>query len=433
MKNTKILFLVAAASLFLLPVACVTVGDYGDAPDGGPTGYPPLFTQSGQFPTLFASNGAVVEDINEATLGPSSSAEENANDPVDPDGQPNLNPTNTDSDDGIVDFIVILVSIPPPAVMTINVTGPPGSPGGTYWVNVLIDLNMDGQWGGVAGPGLVEWAVQNFPVVVSPGVTTPVTLPPFYFANGNRLPDGAWMRIVLSNEFISDPDWDGSGNFAAGEVEDHVISLPDVNGKNIVIQMSCPNRVILPADGTPVLFACNVTNMGSDPGTFRYLLDGIFRGPSVQVTPMGIAALGVIPPVPPPGGPIRSGPIAIGGGPAPAAGNPVVLPFIARKLNDLPSDWIYQAWAVDPPAVVSPEGVTIGYGSSFGNTQFVETDLEDYRANIVFEDDIIVIEMRPSDSRIKMPVRIAVQRGESFRGLSYDELRMRGEGPIDLP
>jgi len=428
MKNIKILLRITAASLFLIPVACVTVGDYGDAPDSGPTGYPPLFAQSGQFPTLFASNGAVADDLGEAILGPGSSAEENANDPVDPDGQPNLNPTNTDSDDGIVDFIVLLVSIPPPAIMTVNVTGPPGSPGGTYWINVLIDLNMDGQWGGIVGPGLVEWAVQNFPVVVSPGVTTQVALPPFYFANGNRLPDGAWMRIVLSNEFIGDPDWDGSGDFAAGEVEDHVISLPDVNGKNIVIQMSCPNRVLLPADGSPVLFACNVTNMGSDPGTFRYLLNGIFRGPSVQVTPIGIASIGVIPPVPPPGGPIRSGPIAIGPPPPP----PVVLTYIAKKLDDLPSDWIYQAWAVDPPAVVSPEGVTIGYGSSFGNTQFVDTDLEYLEANIVLEEDIILIEMQASDSRIQTPVKVAIQPGESFRGMSYNELRARGEGPINL-
>ena len=82
--------------------------------------------------------------------------------------------------------------------------------------------------------------------------------------------------------------------------------------------------------------------------------------------------------------------------------------------------------------MVSPNGVTIGYGSSFGNTQFVDTDLQYAETNIVFEEDIIVLEMQSSDSQIKMPIKIAIQPGKRFRGMSYNELRFRGEGPINL-
>ena len=81
----------ALLAMVLLVSACATRGDYGDAPDGRPTGYPAAFAQTGNFPTLAASNGAATRDVSQAILGPSASVENDANDPADPDGQPNLN------------------------------------------------------------------------------------------------------------------------------------------------------------------------------------------------------------------------------------------------------------------------------------------------------------------------------------------------------
>jgi hypothetical protein len=77
------------------PTGSAPSADYGDAPDGGPTGYPDLFAQTGNFPSLFSSDGARTLNVDEAVLGETASAEVDANDPADPDGTQNL--TNTDS------------------------------------------------------------------------------------------------------------------------------------------------------------------------------------------------------------------------------------------------------------------------------------------------------------------------------------------------
>jgi hypothetical protein len=47
----------------------------------------------------------------------------------------------------------------------------------------------------------------------------------------------------------------------------------------------------------------------------------------------------------------------------------------------VPSTWNYRAQGIDPPAVITAEGVTIGYGDSIGDILFVDDDLEqDYRS-----------------------------------------------------
>lgn len=429
-KIAGAVILAAAATLF---GGCATRGDYGDAPDGGPTGYRLGFAQIGAFPTRAASNGAVTADVSQATLGPSASVESDADDAADPDGQPNLNPANTDADNGIVDFTVLLVSIPPPAAMTVNISAPPGG-GGAYWVNVLIDLNLDGRWGGMAGAGLPEWVVKNFPVQVAGGASAQVPLPPFSFGFGNRLPDGAWMRILLSREPVSGTDWNGGGRFGAGEVEDHVITLPTLGpDKRIVIQMSCPRRVFLPRGAPAVGFTCAVSNVALSPtaGSFSYQMQGIPpNGASVQVVPLGVAAGGCLPPPPaPPGGPVACGnpPLSI-----PIAGaGPVALNFVAIRRGPLPSQWTYSAVAEDPPSVVTPRGVTVGYGPSRGSVNFEDVEIRP-DATVKLTDDAVLVLVSSKDPRIGEPIEVRVAPGESFAGLTYDELRKRGEGPIRL-
>ena len=356
-------------SILLLCVSAPSYADdYGDAPDGGPTGYPnPLFPQVGQFPTLDANDGIRFDDLTQATLGDTVTDE------------PDALVTNADVDDGIVNFVVLPISIPAPAIMTVNINGPATSAGGQYWVNVLIDMNMNGEWDGVIGPGTDEWAVKNFPVMVAPGVSQDIQLPPFVFANGNRLPDGAWMRIALTDTTITDTDWDGSGAFAAGEAEDHVIDLPRLAGpgggprKSCTPVMRCPDVVKL-EDGVAKPFLCAIWNIGSDDCTFEYVMEQQTDGAEVtDIRPLA-------PTCRPPAGAGQGDEIGPCGPTAPLGPMPLGLPFPApihyelftgHKVGDLPSRWSYMAYAVDPEAVISKTGVTIGFKDSLGLTMFV--------------------------------------------------------------
>lgn len=319
-------------------------GDYGDAPDGESTDYPTGFAQTGSFPTLFSSDGARTLNVEEAYLGDSASAELDANDPDDPDGVQNL--SNTDSDDGLVDFFITLTSIPPPTTLSVEVNAPEDSEGGTFYLNAVIDLNMDGEWGGQGANGELEWVVQNEAVEVTPGGTTPFTSPPFGFSNGLILPDGAFMRLALTKEMVPD-NWDGTGEFSAGEIEDHYIKLPLKEGKRLpVLTVDC---------GGPyepgAIVTCDVTNSGG-AGTFTYELFHIGSG-TVNVP---------LPTCTTPGGEPPGGPVKINDGPPPGAGpdlNPVKI-TCSSTAGEAPDTWKLVARVQDPPAVVQNGGIQAG-------------------------------------------------------------------------
>ena len=361
--------IVCVFTLLMTLAVPAAAADFGDAPDGQPTGYPGLFAQDGQFPTLAASNGIQFTDLTQATLGPAVTDETDAL------------ITNGDSDDGIVNFIVLPISIPAPAIMTVNINGPATSNGGRFWVNVLIDINMNGEWDGVIGPGINEWAVKDFPVIVAPGVSQDIALPPFIFANGNRLPDGAWMRIALTDQPLGgQADWDGSGIFAAGEAEDHVIDLPRIAGpgggprKSCVPVMRCPNTVKLPANGAPRGFACAIFNLGSDDCTANYSMTRQTPGANAR-------DIGALAPTCTVNGPAAIGPCGPTGAIGPAGMGLLVLAprhvetFVGRKVGNLPSIWTYVATTADPDAVITAKGVTIGFQDSIGETLFVSDDI----------------------------------------------------------
>ena len=431
--TTTLLRCCPAVFTLTILISCTSTGpgDYGDAPDGTSTGYPALFAQTGDFPTLSASNGAVATDVSQATLGPTSSVEQDANDAADPDGVPNLDPSNTDSDDGIVSFVLLLTSIPPPAVMAVSVNAPQGSAAGTYYINAVIDLDMDGNWGGTVPPGIPEWVVQNFPVALTAGRSATVELPPFYYGNGNRLPDSTWMRILLSKERVTVADWTGSGQFSAGEVEDHVIDLPRFKDSSTIVKMKCPlvgNVVVFPRGALVVPFSCEVNNSGPNAGNFTYTLVGVTNPRSVTVFP-GLPGG--------PGGPVRGGPVPIGrpgAGRAAVPPEPVTLNFLAfRNPGDLPSHWIYSAQAVDPPSVVHATGVTVGYGFSKGEFDFVAVDIESEGTIVEIREDIVLIEVVPTDEKYDEKILVGAQPGKDFRGLTFEYLVEHGLGSIEIP
>jgi len=337
------------------PPGSAPAGDYGDAPEGDLTDYPDLFAQTGGFPTLFSSNGARTLRVDEATLGPTASVEVDANDPADPDGVQNI--PNTDSDDGLTDLFISLTAIPPPTTLSVNVSAPEGSPGGSFWLNAVIDLNMDGQWGGRGANGEMEWVVQNRHVDVVPGATIPFTSPPFAFSNGNLLPDGAYMRIALTREKVP-ANWDGTGEFSSGEIEDHFIRLPVFDGnRKPMLTVDC-NGPYRPGQRVN----CVVTNFGG-AGTFTYLLRHTGNG-TVNVP----IATCISPGGEPPGGPVN-----IGSGPPPVAGpppNPVTITCNSTP-GGAPDTWRFIARVQDPGSNVVKGGIEVGYsGESSADAQF---------------------------------------------------------------
>ncbi len=101
------------------------------------------------------------------------------------------------------------------------------------YLNVLVDWDGDGAWGGrISCPqGLVasEWAVRNLGVDASSwSKGTTATVIPLQLPVGPRAGQ-SWARFTLSYaEVIWGDDWDGRGAFAFGETEDHllIITLP---------------------------------------------------------------------------------------------------------------------------------------------------------------------------------------------------------------
>ncbi len=302
------------------------VADYGDAPDGAATNYPGGFIQVGTFPSFYVSDGARSLNIDAASLGPNITSESDAN------------VAGGDADDGIVSLFTTLTQIPPPTTMTVNVTAPAGSEGGSYFLNSAIDLNMDGRWGGTGASGELEWVVQNQPVTVVPGVMTPVTSPAFAFTNGLLVPESSWMRVALTKEQVTGTNWDGTGEFSSGEIEDHAISMPLVNGKEVpMLQVDCGGPYEF-EDNPTIPVTCTVTNLRTVAGSFTHTVVHQPNGGTVNVDnclPAGNVAIGSL------------------------ASKDIVC--TATK-GTAPDAWTFKATAIDPPSVVKDDGTGIIYG-----------------------------------------------------------------------
>ena len=97
------------------------------------------------------------------------------------------------------------------------------------FVNVLIDWNQDGSWGGyeicpdVPDGYVREHVLHNFRIPAGTGRGILSDLEPPDFLIGLE-PGYAWMRITISDSPV-EADWDGSGEFSDGETEDYLICL----------------------------------------------------------------------------------------------------------------------------------------------------------------------------------------------------------------
>ncbi|MEK6575283.1 MAG: GEVED domain-containing protein [Chloroflexota bacterium] len=169
--------------------------DYGDAPDPG-------------FPSLFASRGAHTLDINQFWLG--NFAEPSAT------TEPDARVVNADElDDGLEKFTGLGAT----AYAAFRAVKSRAATDGNVYFNLLVDLNGDGEW-----QGQTEWVVANREVHLTPGaselIETPIPPASLFYV---------WMRAALTDTPVDaaafSDGWDGTGEFAQGEVEDYFLTL----------------------------------------------------------------------------------------------------------------------------------------------------------------------------------------------------------------
>ena len=245
--------------------------DFGDAPDGAPAGYRGTRV-IGRFPTRLDTRsspnpGAHMLAPGSDRLGDNVTTEAGAADPADPDGQPNL--INGDGgDDGVLALTLALDQIPAQATLDVSVALTVAAPPGPRYLNVLIDMNLDGRWS--VGEGETpEWAVRNLVVSLPPGTSRSVRTLPFAVGATSHLPDGAWMRVALTRERIVGDAWDGGGRWQAGEIEDYQLMLPRASGGASetaapLVATICPENVDVPAGMLMLRTGCRLVNLGGD-------------------------------------------------------------------------------------------------------------------------------------------------------------------------
>ena len=199
--------------------------DYGDAPDTQNAYY----GIQGQFPTLYNTTtsrfglpGGHTLNVGEERIGTSVSAEVDANDVNDPDLVPNL--VDSDKDDRI--FVILSGK---KAKISFVVSVSQNAPDVTRYANILVDFDQNGSW--CNGSYGTEWPIINMPVDVDPGTSKTITTPEFWWGNQSILPSPVWIRIALTREMINatyfSNNWDGSGQYEYGEIEDHIVYLTD--------------------------------------------------------------------------------------------------------------------------------------------------------------------------------------------------------------
>lgn len=360
----------------------VPVGDYGDAPDGSPTGYPnatlvsgAVLAQIGNFPTLYSNNGAHTLDISRISLGGVISEEQGADDPNDPDGTTNL--VNSDfGDDGVINFMMLLTQIPPPAAITLIANS---YTTGDFYLNAVADLNMDGEWGGFGANGEPEWIIKNHRVsATGPGPMLIDDAPPFAYSSGNRIPDPSWMRVALTSESIQGNDWDGTGEFASGEIEDYLVQFPrlpsDPNDPNSP-PGSEPKKIPMPVidcngdyhfDGEDTVEVhCFIENTSPYGGDVTWTLTQ--QTANVLIN-NAVIQRGVVTFVNTPGVPVID--VQCSNGTPVACDAFDMGALTGNRVEPLPSTWSATASVIDPNATINNSVISIGWLDSVTIAEF---------------------------------------------------------------
>jgi hypothetical protein len=269
--------------------------EYGDAPENALayehpyTGIPTPIATIGAFPTCRPTNRIVHinPEPGKLFLGPGVDYELDGN-AGPPCGFPNWDQDEClqDGDAGLLtpDAFTMLPTTPCAPNKTwylnypcfLNHWGPGGNidisatnnlpNGGNAFLNVLIDWNRDGEWGGssVCPDGSVapEHVLKNWLI---PNANFPQ---PFF---SGAEPGFVWMRVTISAEPVNLP-WDGSGILNWGETEDFLILIAADYGDAPEAKVAYPND---PGPGDDVLGSfptCRVS------GPSSYIVHGNLEG-----------------------------------------------------------------------------------------------------------------------------------------------------------
>ncbi len=197
------------------PAARTLIADYGDAPDPN-------------YPSLLASRGAHTLDITPFWLGntqePSATTEPDAK-IVDRD----------ELDDGLERVTAQGSAM----LLTFRAVKSRTASEGMVYFNLLADLNGDGRW-----QGQNEWVTINKEIQLAPGASEIVEARLASFTSQNF-----WIRVTLTDKPVDAAafpnGWDGTGEFAKGEVEDYRFPRPMIPPKTITPTLTpTPTRYI---------------------------------------------------------------------------------------------------------------------------------------------------------------------------------------------
>ncbi|TVR41612.1 MAG: T9SS C-terminal target domain-containing protein [Bacteroidia bacterium] len=228
--------------------------DFGDAPEGA-IAYPP--STVGSFPTCMNTGpaGSFVRHAGNSELffGPTVDYEAEGNAGWCPTFAPNLydqDECQWDGDAGLIRPSAYTIFENANGVKEVTVCGDvlpihwrtcrrvnwgphvdievtnnlPG--GATAYVNVLIDWNQDGQWGGSSncpfGPAAPEHVLVNFEVPNGYNGPLSALSPPWFRAGPNH--GYIWSRFTVSDTPVP-ANWDGTGDFGFGETEDYLLRV----------------------------------------------------------------------------------------------------------------------------------------------------------------------------------------------------------------
>jgi hypothetical protein len=248
----RLFFFGVAVLLASAAVIQAQVTDYGDAPEGA-LAYPDLGIV-GAFPTctnVGAANTYIRHNYQFAYWGATVDTEVDGN----AGSCPAFNPNSYNHDEGGSDGDAGLIT---PAAYTIQ--GDIGServvpcsssatslgftcteafwgpnidmqvtnldPANTKYVNVLIDWNQDGAWGGSVQCGsntIPEHVLINQPVPAGFSGSLSFLYPPAFRIGPNA--GFVWVRFSITDVAVAAGSWTGSGTFNDGETEDYLLEV----------------------------------------------------------------------------------------------------------------------------------------------------------------------------------------------------------------
>ena len=148
----------------------------------------------------------------------------------------------------------------------INNTMPGHEPYLSAYVNVLMDWDQGGSWGGISTcptAGAPEHVLVDFPIPPLYNGPLSALLPPSFTIGPNS--GYVWTRFMISEAQVG-TGWDGTGSFEDGESEDYLLKI-DPSGTDELDFGDAPEQ---DATGAPTSYPTTLANNGA-----RHVTDGV--------------------------------------------------------------------------------------------------------------------------------------------------------------